>query len=129
MAKTIATVLGIGFLLVGVIGFVAPGILGLHLSMLHNVVHLLTGAVSLFLGLKGSLSAARTFCIVFGIVYVLLGLAGFLAGSGEDRMLTIIPDQLMFGQMDHIVHILLGAVFLIGGFMTRPVSAAPPVRA
>lgn len=129
MAKTIATVLGIGFLLVGVIGFVAPGILGLHLSMLHNVVHLLTGAVSLFLGLKGSLSAARTFCIVFGIVYVLLGLAGFLAGSGEDRMLTIIPDQLMFGQMDHIVHILLGAVFLIGGFMTRSVSAAPPVRA
>lgn len=129
MAKTIATVLGIGFLLVGVIGFVAPGILGMHLSMLHNVVHLLTGAVSLFLGLKGSLSAARTFCIVFGIVYVLLGLAGFLAGSGEDRMLTIIPDQLMFGTMDHIVHILLGAVYLIGGFMTRSVAAAPPVRA
>ena len=56
MAKTIATILGIGFLLVGILGFVAPGILGMHLSPAHNVVHLVTGAVSLFLGLKGSLS-------------------------------------------------------------------------
>jgi hypothetical protein len=130
MAKTIATILGIGFLLVGILGFVAPGAVGMHLSPAHNVVHLVTGAVSLFLGLKGSLSAAKTFCVVFGAVYLLLGVAGFVAGDeGEPgvpgptdaRLLKVLPGVLEFGTSDHAVHILLGAIFLIGGLMTKRV--------
>src|SRR5687767_12847220 len=78
MAKTIATILGIVFILVGLIGFAAPGLLGAHLSTAHNVIHLVSGAAALYLGLKGSLSAARMFCLVFGAVYLLLGVAGFL---------------------------------------------------
>ncbi len=133
MAKTIATILGIGFLLVGVLGFVAPGSLGMHLSPAHNVVHLVTGAVSLFLGLKGSLSAAKTFCIVFGAVYLLLGVAGFVAGGegepgvpgpSDARLLKVLPGVLEFGTSDHAVHILLGAIFLIGGLMTKGVAVA-----
>ena len=123
MANRVATILGIGFLLVGVLGFVMPDVLGMHLSLAHNVVHLVTGAVSLWLGLKGAPSAAKTFCIVFGAVYVLLGVAGFVAGDGADKMLTLLPGQLMFGKMDHIVHVLLGAIYLIGGLAT-PVAAA-----
>ena len=34
-------------------------------------------------------------------------------------MLTLIPNSLMFGTMDHIVHILLGAIYIIGGLTTR----------
>jgi hypothetical protein len=124
MANRVATILGIAFLLVGVLGFVMPTVLGMHLSLAHNVVHLVTGAVSLWLGLKGTPSAAKTFCIVFGAVYLLLGVAGFVAGDGADRMLTLLPDQLMFGTMDHIVHVLLGAVYLIGGLTTKAVVAA-----
>jgi hypothetical protein len=127
MANRVATILGIGFLLVGVIGFVAPGILGMHLTLAHNIVHLVTGAVSLWLGLKGTPGAAKSFCIIFGLVYLLLGVAGFAMGTGEDKMLTLIPDQLMFGQMDHIVHVLLGAIYLIGGFATRTVAATRTV--
>jgi Domain of unknown function (DUF4383) len=123
MANRVATILGIGFLLVGIIGFVSPNILGMHLTLAHNLVHLITGAVSLWLGLKGTPSAAKNFCIVFGAVYLLLGIAGFVAGDGVDKMLTVIPDQLMFGKMDHIVHILLGAIYLIGGFSTATVRA------
>lgn len=119
MAKQIATILGIGFLLVGVLGFVMPELLGAHLSTVHNVIHLVTGAVSLWLGLKGSLGAAKTFCLVFGAVYVLLGIAGFAAGTGEHRMLTILPGQLELGTMDHAIHVLLGAIYLIGGVMTK----------
>lgn len=119
MANRIATILGVVFLLVGIAGFAAPNLLGAHLSPVHNVIHLVTGAVSLWLGLKGSVSAARTFCLVFGAVYLLLGIAGFAAGDGEDRMLTLGP--LMLGTMDHIIHVLLGAVYLIGGLMTRAV--------
>lgn len=124
MANRIATILGAGFLLVGILGFVSPHLLGMHLSTAHNIVHLATGAVSLWLGLKGSPSAARTFCIVFGAVYLLLGVAGFVAGEGADRMLRLLPGQLEFGTPDHIVHILLGAIYLIGGFATKPVRTA-----
>ena len=130
MAKRIATILGIGFLLVGVGGFVAPALLGMHLSVVHSVVHLVTGAVSLWLGLKGSLSAAKTFCIVFGAVYVLLGVAGFVAGHDaspsegipgppDARMMKVLPGVFEVGTADHAVHILLGALYLIGGLMTR----------
>ena len=123
MANKIATILGIAFLLVGVLGFVMPELLGLHLSLVHNVIHLVTGAVSLWLGLKGSPSAAKTFCLVFGAVYVLLGIAGFVLGTGEHRMLTIIAGQLEFGTVDHAVHILLGAIYLVGGLATKPAPA------
>ena len=119
MAKTIATILGAAFILVGLLGFAAPTVLGMHLSTAHNIIHLLSGAVSLYLGLAGSLSAARMFCFIFGAVYLLLGLVGFLVGDGTDRMLTLIPNSLMFGTMDHIVHILLGAIYIIGGLTTR----------
>jgi hypothetical protein len=127
MANRVATILGIGFLLVGILGFVMPGLLGAHLTLAHNIIHLVTGAVSLWLGLKGSVSAAKTFCIVFGAVYLLLGIAGFVAGQGADRMLEILPGQLMFGTMDHVIHVLLGAIYLIGGFATARVPATRTV--
>lgn len=122
MAKTIATLLGVVFLLVGLIGFGAPNLLGAHLSPAHNVIHLVSGAVSLYLGLKGTLSAAKTFGFAFGAVYLLLGVAGFAFGTSADghaSMLSVIPGTLELGQMDHIIHIALGGLYLIGALMTR----------
>jgi Domain of unknown function (DUF4383) len=120
MAKTIAKILGVVFILVGLIGFVAPGFLGTHLSLTHNLVHLISGALALYFGFAATLSAARLFCIIFGVVYALLGICGFLLGDGPDRMFEALASLgLHLGTMDHLVHILLGAVFLIGGFLTR----------
>jgi hypothetical protein len=131
MAKTVSTILGIVFILVGIIGFIAPNFLGTHLTLAHNLVHIISGAVALYFGLAGSLKGARLFCIVFGIVYLLLGVCGFLLGgpgspSGamasmppDSRLFRVIPGQLELGVMDHVVHILLGLVFLIGGFITK----------
>ena len=129
MAKTIASVLGVVFILVGIIGFVSPGFLGTHLSLAHNLVHIISGAVALYFGLAGTLSGARLFCLVFGAVYLLLGLVGFLAGGPgtatvghlghDDRLFALLPGQLELGTMDHVVHILLGIVFLIGGLLTK----------
>ncbi|HVF29867.1 MAG TPA: DUF4383 domain-containing protein [Pyrinomonadaceae bacterium] len=119
MAKTIATILGGLFILVGLAGFAAPHLLGAHLSATHNVIHLVTGAASLYLGLAGSLSAARIFCLAFGAVYLLLAVVGFLLGSGDDRLLRVIPNTLEFGTADHILHVLLGGIYLIGGLLTR----------
>ena len=124
MAKTIATILGIVFILVGLVGFAAPNLMGAHFNAAHNVIHLVSGAAALYLGLAGSLSAARMFCIVFGAVYLLLGLAGFLAGGGHDRMLALVPGTLEFGTMDHIIHDLMGGIFLVGGLITKTQTAA-----
>lgn len=118
MAKTIATILGVVFILIGLIGFAVPRLMGAHFSTAHNIIHLASGATALYLGLKGSLSAARTFGLVFGGVYLLLGLAGFLLGTGGDRMLHLMPGTLEFGTMDHIIHVLMGGIFLVGGLMT-----------
>ena len=132
MAKTIATALGVGFLLAGLLGFVAPGFLGAHLSLAHTVVHLVTGAVSLYLGLKGSLSAARLFCLAFGAVYTLLGIVGFVAGhpgpvtegipgaSPDPNLMKVLPGALELGQMDHIIHVVLGLAYVAGGVLTKP---------
>lgn len=132
MAKTVCTILGAVFILVGLVGFVMPGFLGTHLSALHNVVHLASGALALYFGLKGTLSGAKMFCLAFGAVYLLLGLAGFLLGGAQQhtvsgithgtdsRLLQVIPGQLELASMDHTVHVLLGIVFLVGGLMSRP---------
>jgi uncharacterized protein DUF4383 len=129
MAKTIATVLGIVFILVGLVGFIVPGFLGTHLSLAHNLVHIISGAVALYFGLAGTLAGARLFCLVFGAVYLLLGVVGFVLGKegtatvahiGPDaHLFALIPGQLELGTMDHYVNILLGVVFLIGGLITK----------
>jgi hypothetical protein len=137
MAKEMATVLGIGLVLVGMLGFVIPDLLGTHLSAVHSVVHIATGIVALWLGLWGSPSAAKAFCIAFGAVYVLLGIAGFALGAAggpsigvpgphDAHMLKVLPGMLEFGSVDHIIHVLLGALFIIGGVTTKTAPAAAP---
>ena len=117
MAKTVCKILGVVFLLVGLVGFVRPDFLGAHLDGVHNVVHLVSGAVALYFGFAGSLAGAKTFALVFGVVYLGLGVLGFGIGTGPDRMWMLGP--LHFGQVDHGIHILLGVVFLAGGLFTK----------
>ena len=126
MVKTIATLLGVVFLLVGLLGFAVPGLLGAHLTPAHNVVHLVSGAVSLYLGLKGSLSATRMFELAFGSVYLLLGIAGFLLGAQQshdghtnETLLQVVPGVLHFGTMDNIIHVVIGGLYLIGALTTK----------
>ena len=122
MAKTIAKLVGAVFIIVGIVGFFDPHLLGAHLGKAHNCVHLLSGAVSLYFGLKGSMSAARQFCLLFGAVYGLLGVVGYFVGTGPDHMLEL--PYLMLGTRDHIIHILIGLLYLIGGFTTKAGAAS-----
>lgn len=127
MARTIAILIGVIFILVGIVGFFSMNLMGAHLTKGHNIIHLVSGAISLYIGLKGSLSAAKTFGLVFGAVYLLLGVVGFLLGNpSDDRMLTLIDNRLFFGTMDHIIHIVIGAIYLIGALMTRAGAAPAP---
>ena len=128
MAKTVTTFLGAAFLLVGLLGFVVPDFLGAHLTPAHNIIHLVSGALALYFGLSGTLAAARLFDIVFGSVYGLLGLIGFIGGQTgtsplhglDSRILEVIPGVLVLGTADHIIHIVLGTIFLVSGMLTKP---------
>lgn len=120
MAKTVCKILGVVFLLVGVLGFVSPTFLGAHLTLPHNLVHIISGVITLYFGFAGTLSAAKIFCLVFGVVYLALGILGLVMGTpemNEPRMWHVGPLDL--GQADHGIHILLGVIFLAGGLFTK----------
>ena len=130
MAKTICKLLGVVFLIAGIAGFVAPNLLGFHLSMAHNLVHILSGILALYFGFAGSLSGARGFALAFGAVYLLLGIVGFIMGSPgtstiagmtmeDNRLWKVIEGTLELGTRDHALHILLGIVFLAAALMTK----------
>ena len=121
MAKTVCKILGVVLLLVGVCGFVAPTLLGAHLTPAHNVVHLLSGILALYFGFAGTLSAAKTFSLVFGVVYLALGILGMALGQPPDRLWHV-AGILEFGTADHGIHILLGVIFLAGGLFTKRVD-------
>lgn len=131
MAKTVATIMGVVFILAGLVGFVSNDLLGFHLTAFHNAgVHIVSGAISLYFGLKGTLAGARLFCLIFGVVYALIGVAGFLLGQqgsptagvpgpASPYMFKPLPSLLELGTSDHILHIVLGLIFVVGGLLTK----------
>src|SRR5437763_15004215 len=87
MAKTVCKILGVVFVIVGVAGFAAPTLLGAHLNPAHNLVHIVDGALALYFGVAGSASPARGFCIIIGLVCLLLG--------ERDRFLRVGPEHMV----------------------------------
>jgi len=143
MTKTILDIMGTIFLVLGVAGFVSPHLGGTHPSMAHNLIHIGSGALALWFGLRGTLTGARAFSWAFAIVYGLLGVAGMVFGrpgvpsmmpdmGSDPRLLTVIPNVLELGRNDHVLHIVLALVFVVAALMARPVkrpaaTEAPPV--
>jgi hypothetical protein len=117
MAKTVCKILGVVFILLGVIGFVQERFLGAHLTGAHNAVHIVSGIIALYFGFAGTLAGAKIFSLVFGVVYLGLGILGLTLGDGPEKMWNVPPLQL--GQVDHGIHVLLGIIFLAGGLFTK----------
>jgi hypothetical protein len=116
MIRQMAFILGAVFLLIGVLGFV-PGattdgmLLGLfHVNPAHNFVHLLSGVVAVVAGLSGG-SAPLWFFRVFGIIYGLVAILGFIGGN--EPVLGMIANN----RADVWLHALLSVVSLILGFL------------
>ena len=125
-----AAVVGVVFLLVGVLGFV-PGIttnydtlsfashhseaelLGLfQVSVLHNIVHLLFGIAGL--ALARTVSGARNYLVVGGIVYLVLFVYGLLVG--QESAANFVPVN----TADDVLHLVLGLGMIgLGVALTR----------
>ena len=125
MLKTWAWIFAVAFIVIGILGFV-PGIttadghlLGIfEVDPLHNIIHLLSGLVALFV-VFGSAAAQQMYFKVFGIVYLLVTIIGFVQG---DTVLGLINTNMA----DHILHLLIAIVSLWLGFGKRHVAAPAP---
>jgi hypothetical protein len=123
MVKSAAMVFGVVFLLIGVLGFV-PGItsdgklLGIFaVDALHNIIHLASGVAALIAA--RSEAYARTYFKVFGVVYALVTVLGFVQG---DTVLGLIPTNMA----DNLLHLVITAASLYLGFSGN--KAAAPVN-
>jgi hypothetical protein len=114
--KAAAIVFGLIFLLVGALGFVLAFthqqmLLGIfHVNDAHNIVHLLTGAVALISGIAGA-HAAQIFFRVFGVIYGIVAILGFMQGSG--LLLGFLSNNLA----DAWLHAGIALFALVLGFM------------
>jgi hypothetical protein len=125
--------LGLFFVLAGIGGIVMPGMLGMHLSLLHNIIHLASGALALLCGYADDPRKAFNFSVAFGLVYGLLGLGGFVFGEpgypgvghmeADNYLLRVIPNALEFGTADHAVHIIIAAAFILSAYAWKRKSA------
>jgi Domain of unknown function (DUF4383) len=107
MARTVAVVFGAIYLVLGLVGFVlASPLFGLfEVNALHNVVHVLFGAV-LLLGSMSTESAIGTTRWV-GAVLFLFGLLGFLSPDAWGLM--------PLGGNDIWLHLSSGAILFATG--------------
>ncbi|WP_405374075.1 MULTISPECIES: DUF4383 domain-containing protein [unclassified Microbacterium] len=115
--RLVATVFGVVYILVGLLGFtVTAGVdfiatdgellLGIfEVNPLHNVAHLLIGAALLIGGLS-NVRAAKGVNIVVGAAYLLLGIVGFFIADTAANVLALNTN-------DHFLH-LASALVLLG---------------
>ncbi len=126
-SREVCVIAGVLFLVIGLVGFVVDDLLGAHLSYTHTAIFVASGALSTWFGFDSEKNARR-FSYVFGTLYGLVGIAGFVLGKpgvatvanmAEDRfMWKAIPRVLEFGTADHIVHLLFAIGFLLGAALT-----------
>jgi hypothetical protein len=132
MIRTVLVILGVAFILIGLLGFVSDNFAGTHLTLTHNLIHLVSGAASLYFGLKGSIPAAKIFALAFGATYLLLGVGGYWLGMTgtstlpaataegyNEHMFRVIPGYLELGSADHLLHFILGMTFIVAALLTR----------
>lgn len=125
-AKTAALLIGIIFIAVGLLGYVNNPIVGsgdkamFMTDSTHNIVHIVTGAVFVLIALAAPASAGG-FLKLFGIIYLAIGIYG-MTQIGSESMKTIF-GFLMVNKFDNYLHIALGIVIFLAGFLRRPATA------
>ena len=121
-AKTAALVIGIIFIAVGLLGFIDNPIVGdsqdviFHADTVHNMVHIISCVLFVFVAMAAP-AFTGTFLILFGIVYLAIGLIGFanFGGQGMGKVLGF----LHVNGADNYLHIGLGILILLLGLITR----------
>ena len=126
-ASLYAGLVGGVLIVAGVLGFFYsdsfgdPGevdaVLGiLDVNAWHNSVHILTGAAGVLAFLSGP-RASRLYALIFGAVYIVVAIWGFIIGGGES-ILGFIPVN----DEDNVLHAILGVLGIGAGFASPEVE-------
>ncbi|ASN03529.1 DUF4383 domain-containing protein [Virgibacillus necropolis] len=105
MASKFAKVLGIIFIILGIVGFFMPMENIFDLTVAHNIVHLLSGIIALAVSSNEAKSAM--YAKVFGIVYLLVAVIGLFVT--EIAGLVLLPA-------DNVLHFIIAFASIYVGF-------------
>jgi hypothetical protein len=121
-AKSAALAIGVIFIAVGLLGFIDNPIVGssekaiFHADTVHNMVHIISGVLFVLVAMAAPASAA-TVMVIFGIVYLAIGILG-ISSAGEEGMAKVL-GFLHVNAADNYLHIALGIVIALAGIVTR----------
>lgn len=132
-ASLYAGLIGATLVIAGIIGFFysasfgSPGevdaVLGvLDVNAWHNLVHILTGGLGVLAFMSGP-QASRTYALVFGAVYIVVAIWGFIIGGGES-ILGFIPVN----DEDNVLHAVLGLLGIGAGLASPQVAPRREAR-
>jgi drug/metabolite transporter (DMT)-like permease len=112
--RIVAFVIGIVFLIVGILGLIldttSGSLLGFDVDLVHNLVHLLTGILGLAAAFTGW---SRRFNQIFGIIYLLVGIAGLIPALYFDQRLH---GLMHVNAADNVLHLVVGILAAAVGF-------------
>jgi hypothetical protein len=125
-AKTAAILIGLIFIAIGLLGYIDNPIVGtsdeaiFHADSVHNIVHIVSGALFLLVALAAPGSAGG-FMKLFGLVYLIIGIVGFVqyGTSGMGKVLGF----LHVNGADNFLHVGLGIVIFLAGSLKTRISA------
>jgi hypothetical protein len=115
MAKKIAMIFGLVFIVVGIVGFFNNPIINIfQAGTIHSIVHLLAGLVLFFASRSSNPQTSGTALKIVGIVYGLVTVLGFLMiGDKESVTLLGLVDV---NHADNWLHLVLSALMIWAGF-------------
>lgn len=119
IARPIALLLGIGYLAGGVFGFIVTGfhgfvtsegssVVGLHLNVFHNIVHIGIGAILIAASRVPDATVIQGTLLGVGLIYVVATIAGFM---GKLPIIAVTTA----GNGDNFLHLASAALALFGG--------------
>lgn len=105
MASKFVKVLGIIFIVLGIVGFFLPMENIFQLTVVHNIVHLASGLIAL--AVSGSEAKSAAYAKIFGFVYLLVAILGLFI---DDFLgITFLPA-------DNILHFVIAFASVYVGF-------------
>jgi hypothetical protein len=114
-ARLYAKVVGVIIVLLGVGGLLLgdKSLFGvLNIDIAEDVIHLVTGGLMAAVGFRGSDSAVRTVVGGLGVVYLLVGVLGFIVPD----LFGLLPHEYET-VLDNLIHLTLGVLGIVIGFV------------
>ncbi|HKW35903.1 MAG TPA: hypothetical protein VJN92_23065 [Candidatus Acidoferrum sp.] len=118
LAKAYIVLSGFILVIVGVVGFFRHKMFNLTFPPTHNLFHLVSGVIALAAGFGKNPAGPRRCGLVFGSIYTLVAVAGFL---GLHDLGSI---QLGLNLHFNFIHLGVGLLSVLAGL----ISAKPPLR-